>query len=189
MNRHLYPRQLLNRASPLPPISRSPIRPPSTRVYDASSPHHSEIMTSGWCGEVGWMRRRSHPAPPSPIPADQITWVRGPARRGSVAAPREPRLRRASVEAEATAPRPWSSLTGHRWWRGINSRSRGEASGLNTPCGLPAPGTGASPAADHRGNRLPQTPRPMAVGRRRSPSPNLANKTRMMLTVCAHHTR
>jgi hypothetical protein len=34
-------------------------------LSSSPSPHRSEIMTSGWCGEIGWVRRRSHPGRPT----------------------------------------------------------------------------------------------------------------------------
>ena len=38
-------------------------RTPNPAVFSPRPPHRSEIMTSGWCGEVGWGGSRAAPGP------------------------------------------------------------------------------------------------------------------------------
>jgi hypothetical protein len=67
---------------------------PSTRIKLPPSPHRSEIMTSGWCGETGWSGSRSGPGQSS-VRRDQRSWIGRPDRRRVSVDPPEPGVVRA----------------------------------------------------------------------------------------------
>ena len=75
------------RHNPLPPQQSAASSSPRSR-HPLHCPHlgtTSEIMTSGWCREVGWCGSRAASGDVAGCPAGERACTRGPGRRSSVA--------------------------------------------------------------------------------------------------------
>ncbi len=118
--------------------------PLETRVILFASRHHSEIMTSGWCREVGWCGSRS-----ASVRHRRSPWTSNPGSGVRSVGMALPPCRNRSRDGQSFWPRQRAALvvklTGHRGWRAQTPDRVGEALASLTHAGLPGSEDGASP--------------------------------------------